>query len=148
MSWDGERKKALATVLETVEIRRELAREQPDAHRPRPADSLHNLSNDLGNLRRQEEPMAAALEASEIRQGLAQAWPDAHQDDIAQPLRLLPWLQRNTCGQQSHEPRPGIRPLLDAATAYRALHGAPPPLMFLFFNRQIVAGITSGAIKG
>ncbi|WP_218835915.1 hypothetical protein [Streptomyces sp. Ag82_O1-15] len=24
----------------------------------------------------------------------------------------------------------------------------PPPLMFLFFNRQIAAGIASGAIKG
>jgi raffinose/stachyose/melibiose transport system permease protein len=24
----------------------------------------------------------------------------------------------------------------------------PPLLMFLFFNRQIVAGMTSGAIKG
>ncbi|WP_235613920.1 hypothetical protein, partial [Streptomyces olivochromogenes] len=52
---------------------REPARERPDVHRPGPADSLHGLSIDLGNLRRQEEAMAAALEASEIRQGPAEA---------------------------------------------------------------------------
>ncbi len=77
------REDALAAVEEAVEIRRELARERPDAFRPDLATSLNNLSLELGTW---EEALVAIEEAVAIRRQLAARWLAAFQPALARSL--------------------------------------------------------------
>ncbi|WP_245606440.1 tetratricopeptide repeat-containing serine protease family protein [Streptomyces himastatinicus] len=89
----GRREEALVAIGEAVEIRRELARAQPDDFRPRLALSLNNLAIRLGELGRQEEALEAIGEAVEIRRELVQGRPDPFRPHFASSLNNLAiWL--------------------------------------------------------
>ncbi len=83
------REDALAAVEEAVEIRRELARERPDAFRPDMAMSLNNVSGRLSELGRREKALAAIEEAVEVYWELAGERPDAFRPDLATSLNNL-----------------------------------------------------------
>ncbi len=85
----GRREEALAATKEAVEIRRELARKNPDAFLPYLAGSLNNLGSDLSDLGRREEALAATEEAVEKYRQLARKNPDAFLPDLAMSLNNL-----------------------------------------------------------
>jgi tetratricopeptide (TPR) repeat protein len=72
-----------------VEIRRELAGQNPDAFRPDLAMSLNNLANHLSALGDRQGALAPAREAVEIRRELAGKNPDAFRPDLAGSLNNL-----------------------------------------------------------
>lgn len=56
----GHREEALKAIQECMAIRRDLARDHPDAFNPNLAHSLNNLSNRLSGLGYREEALRAA----------------------------------------------------------------------------------------
>src|SRR5262249_47652625 len=68
----GRRDEGLAASQEAVEIRRNLARGDPDEFLPFLAGSLNNLSVTLYELRRPDEALGAAQEAVDIYRRLGQ----------------------------------------------------------------------------
>ncbi len=85
----GRRAEALAATQEAVEIRRALARANPQAFRPDLAGSLNNLGIRLSDLGRREEALAATQEAAALYRQLAAAHPQAFRSDLAGSLANL-----------------------------------------------------------
>jgi len=85
----GRREEALQATQEAVEIRRELARANPQAFLPDLAMSLNNLGHALSSLGRREEALAAAQEAVDLYRELARANPQAFLPDLAMSLNNL-----------------------------------------------------------
>jgi tetratricopeptide (TPR) repeat protein len=82
----GRREEALAASEEAVTIRRELARDHPDAFLPGLSVALTNQSNYLSDLGREDEALVAIEEALAIDRELARDHPDAHLHDLAVSL--------------------------------------------------------------
>ncbi len=89
MSELGRRGEALGPAQEAVEIRRALARQNPDAFQPDLAMALNTLANVLSKLGRREEALGPAQEAVELYRALARQNPDAFQPDLAKSLGML-----------------------------------------------------------
>jgi tetratricopeptide (TPR) repeat protein len=85
----GQREAALAPTREAVELRRELAKRNPDAFQPDLAMSLNNLGARLSALGQREAALAATREAVELRRELATRNPDGFQPDLAMSLNNL-----------------------------------------------------------
>ena len=85
----GDREGALAPAREAVEIRRELAAENPETFRPNLASSLNNLAIRLSEMGDRGGALALAREAAEIRRELAAKNPDAFRPDLAGSLNNL-----------------------------------------------------------
>ena len=76
-------------LVRALEIRRELARSNPQAYEPALAQSLNNLANLYGRIRRYEEAEAMINEALAIRKRLAKDNPQAYDPDVAGSLSSL-----------------------------------------------------------
>ena len=85
----GRLEEALNATFEAVRIRRQLAKEHPDAFLPDLAGSLSNLGVDLSELGRLEEALDAASEAVEIHRQLAKDRPGAFLPGLAGSLSKL-----------------------------------------------------------
>jgi tetratricopeptide (TPR) repeat protein len=84
----GRRADALAPAQEAVEIRRALAKLNPDAFQPDLASSLNNLANRLSEMGRRADALAPAQEAVELYRALAKLNPDAFQPALAMSLGM------------------------------------------------------------
>ncbi len=82
----GRRADALAAAQEAVEIRRALAKLNPDAFQPALASSLNNLANHLSAMGRRADALAPAQEAVDLYRALAKLNPDAFQPALAMSL--------------------------------------------------------------
>ncbi|RUQ61991.1 tetratricopeptide repeat protein [Azospirillum doebereinerae] len=85
----GRREKALAAATEAVTLRRQLAKQYPDAFTPDLARSLNTLANRLSELGRCEDALAAATEATGHYRQLAKRHPDAFTPNFAMSLNNL-----------------------------------------------------------
>ncbi|MER6425528.1 tetratricopeptide repeat-containing protein kinase family protein, partial [Streptomyces sp. NPDC001137] len=79
----------LVEITETVAEYRELARQDPDAHRLHLASLLYELSNRLGEAGRREEALAAITESVGVYRDLQGPRPQAHRQDLARFLNNL-----------------------------------------------------------
>ncbi|WP_277347758.1 SAV_2336 N-terminal domain-related protein [Streptomyces barkulensis] len=86
---DGRREDALVAISETVAESRELARQDPDVHRPHLASLLNELSNRLGEAGRREEALAAITESVGMYQDLRGLRPQIYRQDLARVLNNL-----------------------------------------------------------
>ena len=80
---------------EALGIRRELAKDNPNAFLPDVASTLNNLGNLHGDLNRFEVAEAEYQEALEIRRVLAKDNPDAYLPDVASTLNNLAAMHRD-----------------------------------------------------
>lgn len=85
----GRREDALKATLESVNIRRNLARDNPQAFKPDLAGSLNNLGVRLNDVGQREAALLAAQESVNIRRILAQDNPQAFQQELALSLNNL-----------------------------------------------------------
>jgi tetratricopeptide (TPR) repeat protein len=85
----GRLEAALASTCEAVEIRRQLAKEQPHAFLPDLALSLSNLGNRQGRVGQWEAALTSSHEAVEIYRRLAQKQPGAFLAYLALSLNNL-----------------------------------------------------------
>jgi tetratricopeptide (TPR) repeat protein len=74
---------------EALEIRRRLAKKEPQVYEPDVATTLNNLGNVLRDLRRFEEAEGAYREALEIYRRLADEEPQVYEPDVATTLNNL-----------------------------------------------------------
>ncbi|WP_237291741.1 tetratricopeptide repeat protein [Streptomyces sp. Sge12] len=100
---------------------RALAEANPDAHLPRLAMALNNLSVRLGEVGRREEGLGAAQESVTLRRALAEANPDAHLPDLATALNNLS-VDLGELGRREE----GLTTIQEAVGHYRALAEANP----------------------
>ena len=85
----GRREAALEYIQEAIEIRRDLAENQPEAFRSHLAVSLNNLSARLSDLGRKSEAFDAIREAVAIYRELAESRPETFRFNLAQSLNNL-----------------------------------------------------------
>ena len=85
----GRRADALLPAQEAVDLRRALARQNPDAFTPNLASSLNNLANRLSDLGRRTDALLPAQEAVDLRRTLARQNPDAFTPDLASSLGMF-----------------------------------------------------------
>jgi tetratricopeptide (TPR) repeat protein len=85
----GRREEALKATEQAVELRRALAKRNPEAFQPALAMSLNNLGNRLSELGRREEALKATEQAVETYGALAQRNPEAFQPALAMSLNNL-----------------------------------------------------------
>ena len=78
----GDKKAALKSALEAVEIRRQLADKHPDAYLPDLAASLNNLGNIQSDLGDKEAALKSALEAFECYWPFFEKYPQAFIQNI------------------------------------------------------------------
>ena len=117
----GLREAALASTLEAVEIRRALAKAQPDVFLPDLAASLNSLGATQHALGLQEAALASTREAVEVRRALAKARPDAFLPDLAKSLNNMGGMQ-GALGQREA----ALASTWEAAEIRRALAKARP----------------------
>ncbi|MFN0102026.1 MAG: tetratricopeptide repeat protein, partial [Bryobacteraceae bacterium] len=85
----GKREEALGTAQEAVDLRRKLAKGNPDAFLPYLAMSLNNLAIRQSEVGKREEALGTAQEAVDLRRKLAKRNPDAFLPDLAMSLAVL-----------------------------------------------------------
>jgi tetratricopeptide (TPR) repeat protein len=85
----GENEEALTAAQEAVDLRRSLAKAQPEAFTPNLAMSLNTIARSLSDLGRREEALAAAQEAVDLCRSLAKAQPEAFTPNLAASLNNL-----------------------------------------------------------
>ncbi|WP_194963268.1 tetratricopeptide repeat protein, partial [Streptomyces violaceus] len=112
----GDRRAALASITEAVEIRRALAQASPADHLPDLAVSLNNLSVHQGETGDRQAALASITEAVEIRRALAQAGPAAYLPDLADSLNNLS-VQQSETGDR----RAALASITEAVDYYRTL---------------------------
>jgi tetratricopeptide (TPR) repeat protein len=89
-------KQAEEAFAEALDIRRKLARANPDAYLPYVANTLNNLANLFSGTQRMKQAEEAYAEALETYRQLARTNPDAYLPDVATTLNNLAVLYRAT----------------------------------------------------
>ncbi|MER5991572.1 SAV_2336 N-terminal domain-related protein [Streptomyces viridosporus] len=118
---DVRREDALVALTETVAEYRELARQNPDAHRLHLASLLNELSNRLGEASRREEALAAITESVEMYRDLQDLQPQAHRHDLARYLNNLS-VRLGDVGRRAE----ALSAILEAVEIYRELAQQDP----------------------
>lgn len=85
----GQHEAALDKTYEATKLRRELARQRPNAYRPDLASSLNNLANCLSALGQREQALEAAKEAVDLRRELDRHQPHTYLHNLATSLITL-----------------------------------------------------------
>jgi predicted O-linked N-acetylglucosamine transferase (SPINDLY family) len=85
----GQREQALEASQEAVDIRRKLAKANPQAFLPDLAMSLNNLGGALSDLGQREPALEASQEAADVYRKLAKANPQAFLPNLAMSLNNL-----------------------------------------------------------
>ncbi|GAB2969055.1 hypothetical protein GCM10027184_17620 [Saccharothrix stipae] len=88
-SMDHGPKQGLSAIQEALEIRRELAKAQPDAYLAQLAASLNNFSNWQWSVGGPRDGLEASEEAVAILRRLGEANPEAHHQDLVRALSNL-----------------------------------------------------------
>ncbi|KAF7971306.1 hypothetical protein HWV62_21472 [Athelia sp. TMB] len=121
LKYSGRLEEALTAIEDSVQLRREIAAQQPEIFNTELADSLHNFSNRLSDLGRREEALTAIQEAVEVYRPLAAERPAAFNADLADSVNNLS-LRLSDLGRHDE----ALKTIQEAVGLYRSLATEQP----------------------
>src|SRR5262249_42017918 len=117
----GDKRAALATTREAVNVYRQLAETEPATHLPDLAGTVHNLGIRLSGVGGGRAALEPTREAVNVYRRLAEAEPAAHLPGLATALNNL-----GTCLAEVGDLRTALEPTQEAVNTYRRLAEAEP----------------------